>query len=337
MFAGTTFCDSVHYKVKGIRMSIGHHSKIGASLPFVGSSKGKQTGKGRDDWQAIFSGVWGEVDVKPVAEGDISGSLSSRRVGDLTFNRIEFGNQQFEKANRPSSSDASFFSLSFPEGGEALCKFGDVETKLLPQNTYLINNGLPAKLFVEQNYSTFNVQIPTEGLENRLGRQANILSRPIVQPDAIFHMLQCLIMEMLENVQENDENAKSFLTNQMLDTVAFFLSSGGMMSEESLAMQSVRAKVLAYIDAKFRDHDLTPQAIADACGISRSYLYKVFFEGPSVMERLKFRRLEAARSLIEQRSPKLSMTDIAMKSGFSSSSEFSRLFKNEFGVAPSRF
>jgi transcriptional regulator GlxA family with amidase domain len=55
------------------------------------------------------------------------------------------------------------------------------------------------------------------------------------------------------------------------------------------------------------------------------------------MERLKFRRLEAARSLIEQRSPKLSMTDIAMKSGFSSSSEFSRLFKNEFGVAPSRF
>ncbi len=318
-------------------MSINHHSKISASLPFVGSSKGKKLGKGKDDWQAIFSGVWGELDVKPIAEGDIIGSLSSRRVGDLTFNRIEFGNQQFEKANRPNSSEVPFFSLSFPEGGAALCKIGDVETKLVPQNTYLINNGLSAKLRVEQNYSTFNVQIPTEGLENRLGRQAKILSRPIVQPDAIFHMLQCLILELLENVQDDDEAAKSFLTNQMLDTVAFFLLSGGMMSEDSLAIQSVRAKVLAYIDTKFRDQDLTPQAIAAACGVSRSYLYKAFAEGPSVMERLRLRRLEAARSLIEQRSLKLSMTDIAMKSGFSSSSEFSRLFKNEFGVSPSRF
>lgn len=318
-------------------MSIGQHSKIGASLPFVGSSTGAQTGRGKDEWQAIFSGVWGELDVKPFADGEITGSLSSQRVGDLTFNRVEFGNQQFEKANRGNSGEAPFFSLSFPEGGAALCKIGDVETRLVPQNTYLINNGLSAKLRVENNYSTFNVQIPTEGLENRLGRQAKILSRPIVQPDAIFHMLQCLIVELLETVQDDDETAKSFLTNQMLDTVAFFLSSGGMMSEDGLAIQSVRAKVLAYIDARFRDHDLTPQAIAAACGVSRSYLYKVFSEGPSVMERVRFRRLEAARSLIEQRSPTLSMTDIALKSGFTSSSEFSRLFKNEFGVAPSRF
>ena len=80
---------------------------------------------------------------------------------------------------------------------------------------------------------------------------------------------------------------------------------------------------------------MNPLAIAKACGISRSYLYKVFADGPSVMEHLKRRRLEAAREMIELRREKLTMTRVAMACGFSNSSEFSRLFKQEFGVKPS--
>lgn len=78
----------------------------------------------------------------------------------------------------------------------------------------------------------------------------------------------------------------------MLDTVAFFLSGGGdAVSQDSLAVRSVRACVLAYLDTSFRDSSLDPLAIATACGISRSNLYKVFADGLSVMEHLKRRRL----------------------------------------------
>ena len=307
-----------------------------STLPLVGRSDDVEKKESGDHWHSIFSELWGDVDVKPVVEGQISGSLHSKKVGGLTFNRIGFGNQQFEKSLKRGSSEEPFFSLSFPESGAALCEIGDVRRELRPQNTYLLNNGLSAKLRVENDYSTFNVKIPAVALEQRLGRSADIMSRPIIQPDAIFHMLQCLIVELLENVDEGDEQAIGFMTNQMLDTVAFFLTSGGAMSDDSLAIQSARARVIAYIDACFRDPDLTPKTIAQACGISRSYLYKVFADGQSVMERIKVRRLDAARSLIEQPAAKLSMTEVAMATGFSNSSEFSRLFKKEFGVAPSK-
>ncbi|WP_458790438.1 AraC family transcriptional regulator [Yoonia sp. MH D7] len=308
-------------------------------LPLIGRTSDVDHARIEEHWRSVFSGVWGgNLEFQPVKEGQISGSLHSQKVGDLTFNRIEFGHQQFERSRgRHKQSDEPFYSLTFPESGEAMCQIGELNTRLVPQKAYLLNNGLTAKLRVERDYSTFNVQIPVCALEHRLGRKTNVLSKPIVQPDAIFHMMQRLVAELLNNVETFDAKTAGFMTNQMLDTVAFFLTSSGSESEDSLAMQAVRARILAFIDARYNNPDLTPKTIAQHCGISRSYLYKVFAEGPSVMERLRHRRLEAARGMIEFQTPSLNMTEVAMACGFSNSSEFSRLFKGEYGTAPSKY
>ncbi|SDD68461.1 AraC-type DNA-binding protein [Paracoccus isoporae] len=310
--------------------------KTHPQLPLIGRSSDARPDSAGEHWRSLFSGVWGALNVKPAVEGSISGSLYSRKIGDLTFNRIEFGNQQFEKSHSRTLSEEPFFSLSFPESGAAQCQIGDRTVRLLPQNTYLLNNGMSAKLRVEKDYSTFNLKIPVSALEHRLGPNSGILARAVVQPDAIYHMMTRLIFELLQNVDEADDRTVAFMTNQMMETVAFFLTSGDSMSEDSIAVQAAQARVLAYIDASFRDPELTPQRIAAACRVSRSYLYKIFSDGPSVMERVRQRRLEAARGMILHLGDRESLTRIAMTCGFSSSSEFSRLFKKQFGVAPSR-
>jgi len=309
----------------------------GTKLPLIGSSSDVASEQSEDHWRSVFGEIWGPVNIKAVTDGLISGSLRSKKVGGLSVNCIEFGNQQFERSHSDLKRlDEPFYSLSFPDNGEALCQIGDLQTRLVPQHVYLLNNNIAAKLKVEENYSTFNIKIPMDALEYRLGRNASILSRPIVQPDAIYHMMQRLITELLENVDNHNEQAAAFMTNQMLDTVAFFLASGGGHSEDSIAVQATKAKIIAFIDSSFRETELNPATVAKACGISRSYLYKIFSEGPSVMERIRKRRLDAARGMLELRITSLSMTEVAMVCGFSNSSEFSRLFKTEFGVAPSK-
>jgi len=208
--------------------------------------------------------------------------------------------------------------------------------RLVPNHAYLIYVDHSAKLRVEQDYCTFNIQIPVSKLEHRLGRRVDIAPRDVIQTDPIFHVTQLLIHELINNADELNGETSGFLTNQMLDTVAFFLSGGNeAMSQDSLAVQSVRARVLAFLDASFHDSSLNPQAIATACGISRSYLYKVFADGLSVMEHLKRRRLLADRRMIKLRDERLTFTMIAMACGFTNSSEFSRLYKKEFGTRPS--
>lgn len=105
----------------------------------------------------------------------------------------------------------------------------------------------------------------------------------------------------------------------------------------STAMQSVRARVLDFVDENFRNAGLNPLNIATECGISRSYLYKVFADDKPVMEHLKHRRLKAACEMIRIQRKRVSLTAVAMACGFTSSSEFSRLFKKEFGVKPSDY
>lgn len=308
------------------------------NLPLVGTTQDLNNIDSLEYWRSIFGGVWGPVELTEIGGDKISGSLCSQDVGALTFNRITFGNQLFECIGGGGYStprDEPFYSLTFPQSGQADCFVGETRMRLTPNHAYLINVDQSAKLRVEQHYSTFNIQIPLSRLEHRLGRHVKILPRDILQSDPIYHLTKQLITELMSDRNTLDIRTRGFLTKQLLDTVAFFLTTGSGMSQESVAVQSVYARVMAFLDDNFHDSSLNPLSIAVSCGISRSYLYKVFSHGPSVMELLKRRRLEAAREMIEFRRDRLTLTTVAMSCGFSSSSEFSRLFKLEFGIKPS--
>ncbi|WP_136443174.1 helix-turn-helix transcriptional regulator [Pacificoceanicola onchidii] len=309
-----------------------------SKMPLVGRTSDVNERESMELWRHVFGGVWGPVDLVEIGDGRLSGSLHSRKVGALTFNQLEFGHQIFKcvKGNNAQRGEP-FFSLTFPESGAAKCHVGDQAMRLIPKHAYLINVDLSARLEVSKSYSTFNIQIPVSALEYRLGRRVGILPRSVLQPDTIYHHMQHLISELTSEANQMGEDTLGFLSNQMLDTVAFFLTAGNSESEETLAVQCVRARVLAYLDESFHNEALNPAMIAKDCGISRSYLYKVFANGPSVMEHLRHRRLEAARDMLERSLVKHSMTSVAMTCGFSSSSEFSRLFKKHFGASPSQF
>lgn len=308
------------------------------ALPQLGSTEGIPAPRTKEYWTEVFGRLWGSVDIRPCGDRPLSGRLHSRKIGQLTFSRLEFGNQHFVRHRADLDRlDEPFYSLSFPYAGQALFEVDGRAIPLMPQRIFLLNNSRTCGLAVARRYATFNIKIPTRALEQRLGRKTDILKRSIVSPEAIYWMMHRMICDLLTNGHALDDQAARFMTNQMLDTVAFFLGSSGSESDDRIARRSHRARVLAFIDARFADDRLSPAAIAAECGISRSYLYSLFADGEPVMERLRRRRLEAARSRIAASPTKLSMTQLAMDCGFSSSSEFSRLFKIAFGVPPSRY
>jgi len=96
-------------------------------------------------------------------------------------------------------------------------------------------------------------------------------------------------------------------------------------------------RVKAYIEAKLADPELSVERIAHACGISVRGLHRHFAEDPagSVSRYLWQRRLiRCAEALRDPSQAHHSITDVCFSYGFSSSSHFSRLFKDQFGVSP---
>jgi AraC family transcriptional activator of tynA and feaB len=96
-------------------------------------------------------------------------------------------------------------------------------------------------------------------------------------------------------------------------------------------------RVKAYIEANLADPELSVERIAHACSISVRALHRHFAEDPagSVSRYFWQRRLiRCAEALRDPSQAHRSITDVCFSYGFSSSSHFSRLFKDQFGVSP---
>jgi AraC family transcriptional regulator len=85
-------------------------------------------------------------------------------------------------------------------------------------------------------------------------------------------------------------------------------------------------------------HSLTLEEVSKAAGFSSFHFHRVFkaFLGETLSQFVKRQRLERALFLMSH-APRQSLTDVAMECGFSSSSDFSRSFKQHYGLPPSTF
>lgn len=94
--------------------------------------------------------------------------------------------------------------------------------------------------------------------------------------------------------------------------------------------------VLEYIDDHYTE-DLTLDDVADFSGFSKFHFTRLFKEymNSTFYDYLVGRRIKAAEILLSQH--ELSITDVALQSGFSSISTFNRTFKSKKGCTPGEY
>ena len=90
-----------------------------------------------------------------------------------------------------------------------------------------------------------------------------------------------------------------------------------------------------FIREHLRDPDLSIDQISAALGRTKRYLHMLFSDrGTTISDYIRHARLQNCRQELETQAGK-SVTDVAFSWGFSSSSQFSRVFREYFGVVPS--
>jgi AraC-like DNA-binding protein len=91
-----------------------------------------------------------------------------------------------------------------------------------------------------------------------------------------------------------------------------------------------------FIRRRLEDMRLTPQMIADGCGISLRYLHQIFEgEGMTVCAYIRNHRLSMCDALLRDPNCRKSISEIAYQWGFADQAQFSRNYRGRFGRTPS--
>ena len=94
--------------------------------------------------------------------------------------------------------------------------------------------------------------------------------------------------------------------------------------------------LFSYIDKHYTD-DISLDFVAEMTGYSKFYFTRLFkkYAGTTFFDYLCYKRIRAAEELLIN--PSLSITDVAIMSGFPSISTFNRLFKQKKNCTPTEY
>jgi AraC-like DNA-binding protein len=107
---------------------------------------------------------------------------------------------------------------------------------------------------------------------------------------------------------------------------------GGTTSVQSAHLRRVER----FVRANLADSDLSPQTIAERCGISVRYLHQLFeSQGATVCGWLRQQRLLMCDESLRDPSNRKSIAEIAYQWGFGDQGQFGRHYRAHFGCTPS--
>jgi len=138
--------------------------------------------------------------------------------------------------------------------------------------------------------------------------------------------LRCCML-LMEFILALDEHREEFSSE---------LSIGGKNSYTEDVMRRMLI-VTDYIKNNLTSEDLSQQSMADMAGISKDYFSRIFksVTGMNYSKWLNMIRLEKATELLTQND--MTLTQVAMLSGFRSIPSFNRVFYEEKGMAPGEY
>lgn len=289
-------------------------------------------------WSTVHSPGFGSADIQLTRPEGRMGWLASQSVGALQLNHIALSGLHMRRTPQHLSGLAHNYVLALPAAGSSRNRVGGHEVILVPDRIYLISAAVVGEVQPEGCYKSFNTLIPAHLLQQRVSHLPTVFSAPLDGSDPRAEMLGAYARQIDRLAKQLGEGEAQVLTAQLCDLVALMLrgDTRSFCDDRSLAAAH-KQRALDFIETHYPDEDLTAERIAQRCGISEGYLHRLFRDsGQSVMERLRALRLGKAHDMLSNAAlAKLPISEIAYRNGFRSQSNFCRVFRQHFGVAPS--
>ena len=259
-----------------------------------------------------------------------------KNAGDLDF----YIKKDTYKAPMASMHYHIAFELYYVINGEReyfiedrFLKVGDGDFLLIPPNTMHRTAGKGATRVLIHFTENFLLRYFTyEALDALMIKEKPFVFHPTKEDQAFFEKLISHLLEEGDIFAKGKEKNAAFFLFEMLFRMSYVKND---YVEQRYSDQRI-SRIVQYINENY-SKIATIDQIADTFYLSKFYLCRLFAKelGVSLISYLNMIKIRAACAMIEAN--KFTMTEIALRCGFNSSSYFCKVFKNEMGISPKAY
>ncbi|NTF97923.1 helix-turn-helix domain-containing protein [Rhizobium rhizogenes] len=153
-----------------------------------------------------------------------------------------------------------------------------------------------------------------------------------------------MLAQLMRGVLEMPTQARQSVADSMAEAVINMLVAtlydcdAATTRTPTYGTAAILQRIKAYLNVNIADPDLNPVMVADAVGITVSYLHKIFMlNNTTLMQAILAERLERCRKDIAKLDRAGGISQVAYAWGFNDASHFSRSFRKRFGVSPREY
>lgn len=290
---------------------------------------GTRTDLWREVTRSFFETTPSGDDVNTPLEGSVrSLPLGSLLIGPTSFNRQEY--RRDRRLVLASSLDHYMVQLFVSGSLDGDCEGRSISVS--PGDICVLDLARSLHTRVRDG-STMTVSLPRERVD-KLNGGVSLHGTVLKAGLPLTRLLAEFITSLAQIGQELDPADVPAIEEGAIMLLGSGLARHAPVQDPVLS-QVLRRRVLDFIDTNLTEADLGPALLVRNFRVSRAHLYRMFAKEGGVASVVRDRRLDAAyRELQRPGARTRSITETALRFGFSDSSQFFRAFKARFKMTP---
>ncbi|MBX3530667.1 MAG: helix-turn-helix domain-containing protein [Rhizobiaceae bacterium] len=295
-----------------------------------------------DRWQKATRDVSGGIETR--LSGPVSsfrGSIQRFNVLGLSYSSIETNARATLRGRDTLEPGKRYHCLVYQARGRSMAKQGSRVAMLNPSDMVLLSPHENCDFINRGMIRHLSFSIPEAALHRALGDEDIPHAIPIAGDSALGSILAGLLLQVHGRSAELARFVTPTLDVAMASLLTPLIRETGNTDRGIERMPDIVStmSVIRFVDANLRNANLSPKYIARALDCSVRHVHRAFEgTGMTISAYIKEERLKASAN--ELRAPRHaadSITEIAMRWGFSEVSHFSRSFRDQFGYSPREY
>ncbi len=274
---------------------------------------------------------------------DFDGRVATLHAGDIVLTRLEANRHRVVRSSGLArASDVGYLKIVAPSVGCAGVEQQGRETWVTPDQWSIYDTTASYAVANPVRVEHLIVMIPKQRLAERGLRDqslAPLMARRLGGSGGVSRLALETMRSAYRELPGMSEAAARGVGDAIVQFVHLSMLDLAGIGSAVTQREALRERIKQHVAEHLGDPALSVDAVARALICSRRQLYNAFAEeADGVAGYILARRLQACRQAFDDRAGgHRSITEIALKHGFSNMAHFSRVFRAHLGLAPSDY